>query len=260
MLVVATALVVGRDGVRRARGHFRRRLRTVAPHLVALLVILGVNQVARTLGPELSWVIGLNITNLIYALEGDAVVHIQSVASPSLTAYFSFVYLYGYAFLMLFPFVAYFALADVRPLKVTAVAYALNYAIGVAAYVLFIAYGPRNFMPEAVDSLLYATYPQAQLLTREVNVNTNVFPSLHSSLAVTVAAMAWRTRDSYPQWAAVSSVLAASIVVATMYLGIHWATDVVAGVVLGLGSVHLAARWLSRRSGSDTDTRWLTAD
>ena len=223
----------------------------VFPYLVMLTIVLGINEVARTVGPELSWFIGWNVTSLIYAIEGDLVGRFQSIASAPLTSYFSFMYLYGYAFLIVFPFVAYFATDDQRPLKKTVIAYVCNYAIGVIAYVLFIAYGPRNFMPETVESLLYATYPQAQLLTREVNVNTNVFPSLHSSLSITVAILAWQTRDIYPRWAVIAPWFALNIVIATMYLGIHWATDVVGGAILAFGSVYLAGWWLSRLYGSD---------
>lgn len=260
LLVVATAVVVGRPGVSRARRHFRGRLRSVSPHLLVLLVILGINQVARTAGPELSWFIGWNITSLIYAVEGDAVAVVQSIEAAPLTAYFSFMYLYGYAFLVTFPFVAYFAAEDPRPMKVTAVSYAMNYAIGVVAYVLFISYGPRNFMPEVVDSLLFTTYPQAQLLTRQVNANTNVFPSLHTSLSVTVAVLAIRTREVYPRWAVLAPVVAANILVATMYLGIHWATDVVAGVGLAVFSVYLAGRWLDREDAPAADAPASVAD
>ena len=251
LLLLGTAAIVGREGLSRARWHFHRRLRMVFPYLVMLAIVLGINEVARTVGPELSWVIGWNITSLIYAIEGDLVGRFQSIASAPLTSYFSFMYLYGYAFLLVFPFVAYFATDDQRPLKKTVIAFVCNYAIGVVAYVLFIAYGPRNFMPETVESLLYATYPQAQLLTREVNVNTNVFPSLHSSLSITVAILAWQTRDIYPRWAVIAPWFALNIVIATMYLGIHWATDVVGGAVLALGSVYLAGRWLSRLYGSE---------
>lgn len=260
LLVIATAAIVGREGLQRARRDFRRRLRLTAPYLLALLVILGLNEVARTVGPEVSWAIGWNITGLIYAIEGRSIATIQSIASPPLTAYFSFMYLYGYAFLIVFPFIAYFAAEDPRPLEETAVAYALNYAIGVAAYILFIAYGPRNFMPGVVESILYTTYPQAQLLTREMNVNTNVFPSLHSSLSVTVTLLAWRTRDSYPRWAWIAPVFGASIVVGTMYLGVHWVTDVVAGVGLAVGSVYLASRVPLRRDRTEDEIARIPAD
>lgn len=243
LIAVSSVVIIGPERLGRLRDCYRRRLREGGPYLLALLLVLGFNSASRTIGAELSWLIELNITGLIYAVEGESVARLQSLASPALTTYFSLVYLYGYAFLLVFPLVAYLAAEDAGPLRETAIAYVLNYSLGVVAYVLFIAYGPRNFIPDLVDPLLYSTYPQAQLLTSEVNVNTNVFPSLHSSLSVTVALLAWRTRDLYRRWYPIACFLAGSVVVSTMYLGIHWATDVVAGGSLAVCSVYLAANW-----------------
>jgi membrane-associated phospholipid phosphatase len=63
-------------------------------------------------------------------------------------------------------------------------------------------------------------------------------------LSTTVAGLAYQTRDSYPVWFVVAVALAVSIVGATMYLGIHWATDVLAGFVLAA-----IALWVARRYG-----------
>ncbi|WP_132056932.1 phosphatase PAP2 family protein [Halorussus amylolyticus] len=241
MLVVATVAFVGRERLVRTPGDARRRIRAVLPYFVALAVLLVLNSVIRDLGPEFSWIVGWNITGGIHAIEGQFVAHLQSALfHPALTAYFSFIYVYGYTFLLLFPLVAYFALADTGPLRRTIVAYGLNYGLGVICYIAFIAYGPRNLMPELVDGLLFSTYPQYQLLTAEVNSNTNVFPSLHTSLSVTVALLAARTRDIYRGWWYVATVIATSVVISTMYLGIHWGIDVVAGILLAVASVRLA--------------------
>ncbi|MDZ7730656.1 MAG: phosphatase PAP2 family protein [Natrialbaceae archaeon] len=88
--------------------------------------------------------------------------------------------------------------------------------------------------------MLYDSYPTYQYLTSEVNRNTNVFPSLHASLATTVALFAVRTREFYPRWVPIAIFLAISVSVSTMYLAIHWATDVIAGVALAVISVRLA--------------------
>ncbi|WP_458190334.1 phosphatase PAP2 family protein [Haladaptatus sp. NG-WS-4] len=245
MLGIATAVFVGQSGLRRAHRQFRERLAEVFPHLALLVVVLAINKVAREYGPDLSWLIGWNVTGRIHAIEGNFVGEIQSIATPELTAYFSFMYIYGYVFLLVFPFVAYFALADDRPLKETAIAYAVNYGLGLICYILFISYGPRNLIPDVVQPLLYSTYPQSQILTGEVNANTNVFPSLHTSLSVSVALLSYRTREMYRGWAFVAIPTATSIVFATMYLGIHWGTDVVAGILLGIASVLVAERVVS---------------
>jgi membrane-associated phospholipid phosphatase len=236
LLVLGALVFVGPARLRASYGHLRDRVGETWPYLVLLLAVLGVNKVARDVGPEVSWAIGWNITGVIYAVEGEFVALVQSLASPPLTAFFAFVYLVGYVFLLVFPFVAYLALPDQRFLKATSVAYALNYAVGVACYVLFVSYGPRNLLPGQVESLLYVTYPRTQILTGAVNVNTNVFPSLHTSLSVTVAALAVQSRERYPGWSVLAAPLAAAVAFATMYLGIHWALDVVAGILLGVGS------------------------
>lgn len=242
-LLVATAFaVVGRPRLAQLARNLRGRLRKVAPSLVLLGVVLLVNRVARQLAPELSWIIGFRITDLIYSIEGTFVAWVQSFATPAATTYFIHVYVHGYVYLLVFPLIAYLALEDLEPLRETILAYTLNYGIGLACYVLFVAYGPRNLMPELVESLLVSGWPQSTQLTSEVNVNTNVFPSLHTSLSVTVALLAYRTRRIYPGWFAISVPLAGSVALATMYLGIHWATDVVAGILLAVGSVWIATR------------------
>jgi len=245
LLAVATTLIVGRTGIGRTREQFRTRVLEVYPHLGLLLGVLVINKVAREFGPELSWLIGWNITSQVHSIEGNFVGMVQSIARPELTMYFSFIYIYGYVFVLVFPFIAYFALPDARPLKKAAVTFAINYSLGLVCYILFISYGPRNLIPDTVHPLLYSMYPESQILTGQVNANTNVFPSLHTSLSVSSAVLAYRTRKSYPAWAVLSVPITASIIVATMYLGIHWGTDVFAGGILGVGSVLLAERYVS---------------
>lgn len=248
LLAAGTTLFVGWRRLAASLTDAPEKLRDLLPHLGVLVFVLLVNRVARHRGQELSWTLGLNITDQIYALEGGLVATIQSFATPPLTVYFTFMYVYGYVFLTVFPFIAYFVLADTRPLKRTVLAYSLNYALGLVFYTLFISYGPRNLLPNQVESLLYTTYPGVQLLTSTVNSNTNVFPSLHSSLSVTAALLARQTIDAYPGWYLVSLLYTVSIVWSTMYLGIHWATDVVAGAVLAYVCVRLADRYANLRS------------
>ncbi len=239
-LVVATGVLVGFGRLFRALRDAPRRVGAIAPYLAVLLVVLGLRRLALTYGPAFSWLLDINITTLIYSIEGTAITGLQAIGTPLVTRYFIYSYLYGYTFLLLFPFVAYFALEDTTHLRELVVADLLNYTIGLVCYVLFIAYGPRNL--NIAPELLFDIYPQSQLLTSEVNRNVNVFPSLHTSLSVTVAALAIRTRDEYPVWAVLSVFLAVSVSVSTMYLAIHWVIDVVAGTVLGLvaywGGVH----------------------
>lgn len=246
MLVVGLVTIVGLDRIRRLRSSWRMRLRVGLPVLLLLLGVLAFNGIARQAVPHLSWIVGVEISDTLYLIEGSFVGSLQTVSHPALTAYFSYIYVYGYVFLLVFPLAAYFLLDSLDSFRATVWAYIFNYTLGLVCYIVFIAYGPRNIIPDLAEPLMYSSFPDYQLLTREVNRNTNVFPSLHTSLSVTALLLAYRTRSQYPRWLPVAAVLAVSVVIATMYLGIHWATDVVAGVVLAWVSVRLGIAMANR--------------
>ena len=256
---LALAGIVGRERLAMARANVERNVRNSWGVAVVLASVLVLNKVVRDVGVELSWLIGARITGRIYDLEGTFVASVQSLASAELTWFFGGMYVYGYVFLLTFPLVAYAIETNWRPLRELLVAYAVNYGVGLACYVAFVAYGPRNFMPELVESLLYVQWPDVQLLTSRVNRNTNVFPSLHTSLSATVALVAARYRSTYPRWLPVAVVSAASIATATLYLGIHWLTDVVAGLALAYGAVAFARRYVARDDQVESDAPNATA-
>lgn len=179
LLPVSVVVFIDRQRLARTRSEWRHRLRTAAPIIAVLLVVLLINRVARQTAPEVSREVGIHLTAAFYNIEGEFILLFQSIQTAETTAYFSAVYVYGYTFLLIFPIIAYFTLSDTRTFRRLLAAYALNYAIGLLLYVLVIAYGPRNVMPaELTERMLYDTNPQYQYLTREVNSSTNVFPSL----------------------------------------------------------------------------------
>jgi membrane-associated phospholipid phosphatase len=247
-LPVALVVLVGRAPIERTRREWRSRVRSVAPLGVVLAVALLLNRWVRQSAPAFSREYGLHLTSTFYRLEGEFILVFQSVASTEATSYFSFVYVYGYAFLLVFPVLAYFTHAETDLFRRLLTAYTFNYAVGVVLYVLVVAYGPRNLIVDGLETVLYDTRPEYQYLTREVNRNTNVFPSLHTSLSATVAAFAAETRDVYPAWFPLALLLSTSVVVSTMYLGIHWGIDVLAGLVLAAASVAVSRLVVGDRS------------
>ncbi|WP_123619942.1 phosphatase PAP2 family protein [Halorubrum sp. CSM-61] len=242
-LLVASVAIVGPRRLYALWDDLRDRLWEIRKPLAGLVVVLIASAIGRSSLQTVSELFGLQLTWAIYALEGDFVAWIQATfASPRLTMYFSSVYVYGYVFLLSFPFLAYLALPRTATVKRLVVAYALNYAIGLVVYTIVFAHGPRNVMPDMVTSLLFTHNPEFMALTGEVNEPANVFPSLHTSLSVTVGTFAVLTRREYPLWTPIAAWLATSVVIATMYLGIHWLTDVFGGIALALGAVYLSYR------------------
>lgn len=236
LILLAAFLTLNRERVRLVRGELRERAIIALPSVAILAAVLLVNMQFRSAAHDLSWVIGWEITPLIARVEGaHTIVYLQSLFGEAWGPFFSYMYVYGYVFLLVFPLVAYFFLLRMDTFQAISIAYAANYGIGLVCYVMFVAFGPRNTLnPELIEQYMYTTYPHFQLLTSEVNQSTNVFPSLHASLSATVMIFAWRTREDYPVWTLLAFGFGSSVVVSTMYLGIHWVVDVLAGILLAL--------------------------
>lgn len=261
ILVIALILVVvGHERLLRALLDWQPRIRAVAPYLGVMIAILLVRAITQDFAEDVTWLLDLNLTTHIFAFEGDFIAIFQSIAWPPLSAYLGFMYLYGYVVLISFPAIAYFALPRIDYLKELIVAYIVNDTIGIMFYVLFISYGPRNLGVDFVDPILYDMYPQAAIMTGAVNIPINVFPSLHTSMAATAMFFAWRTRRLYPSWSIIATVFATSIIFSTMYLGIHWASDVVAGIALATLSILIAVRFVQNDLSLDILTAYPTGE
>lgn len=246
--VILTSIVCGVKPFWLTWDKIYARIYELGPYVALLTVIYLFNRSSHTIGQRFSLLIGLDITWELYALEGDFVFTLQRIIPYSFTGYFTFIYLFGFVFILVFPVIAYFALPSRRYLKELFVAYSFNYGVGAICYVLFIAYGPRKVIAR-VGEPMYDLYPQAATLTGSVNSSANVFPSLHVSLAVTVLLLAWRTRHEYPLWLLIVSVIVINIIIATMFLGIHWLIDVIAGIGLAVISVLVALRAGTSKAG-----------
>ena len=246
MLAISIPVIVGIGQFWDALRGWRPRVRAVAPIAAVLIPVLLLNRFARQGLVNISREYGIRMGGIFWRIEGEFILLFQEIATTPVTQYFSFIYIYAYAFLLIFPVIAYFTLTETRTLRLLLAAYTLNYAIGITLYVLFHAWGPRQYLGFEIEWMLYDFQPSYQHLTREVNHNTNVFPSLHTSLAATVAIFAYRTRREFPLWTPIAIVIAVSVWISTMYLGIHWAIDVIAGLVLAAICVTLADRYVGR--------------
>ena len=132
--------------------------------------------------------------------------------------------------------------------------------------ILFWISGRKQYiLPMAITSLatgLLLVHVLKDLIPRERPSNlvwakpeephfSGSFPSGHTTLAFSIAAMLWLlTRESKDRWLGIIAWPLASLVgLSRIYRGVHWPTDVMAGACLGtLGSsiIWLAFRKFSR--------------
>ena len=269
VLGVATALVflqivipdkrpwaVVAESVRRLFWSPRRLL-----YLGACLSILVLNYLYLVLGIDehcTAWVVGrrgADFAQLIHQrIEGDAVARIQAAV-----AWLPLTWFFGYAYVVVFPclvFVAIFVFdcqRDRRGLALVLVGYLLNFALVLPFYVCvpvretFVYYQESGLSGPAARMLLDDISPAVMVAYRTMSGVDNCFPSFHTSLAATMACVAWHGGRRF---GALITFFAAAIVLSTAYLGVHWLTDVAAGLVVCVAAYGLARR-LTRRWARD---------
>ena len=248
-LVGVVWLCVDSERLRTAREQpawLRTRGREIAPYVGVLALVLVLNKGLQGPIDRVSQTYGVDATPMLYAIEGNVVAWFQGLIPGVLLGYFVAAYTVGYAVLLVAPVVVYFFAQSVQPIRRLLVAYAVNYAVAVPLYAAVVAYGPRNADrgggSTSAESTLIEFVPDITAITVHINSNTNVFPSLHASLSVTVLLVAWTTKAEFDRWFSLAAVLAGSVVVSTMALGIHWVTDVIAGIALAAVAVAIATR------------------
>lgn len=175
-------------------------------------------------------------TSTIYDIEGATVAAFQGTTATPLTVLFTAVYLVGFPFLVLF---TYFKLKAHDPEEAYryAMAYVCMVLLAVPFFILFPVKITSLYLYQ-VEPLMYELSPVIQQGIYATDTLVKAFPSLHTGLSVLAALYARKADAAY---ASTAAVLAVAIVLSTLYLGIHWLTDLIFALVL-VGPAYYASR------------------
>jgi membrane-associated phospholipid phosphatase len=124
----------------------------------------------------------------------------------------------------------------------------LNYLFALPFY-LFIPVNEVWFVHPQVKFLMLDVFPTFEQDYRSLSGINNCFPSLHTSISVTIALVA--SRSGIRRWAIFTWINAVIIVFSIFYLGIHWFTDMFAGVTLAIVAAIIGLKvgeWADRSS------------
>ncbi len=194
-------------------------------------------------------------TDLIYAIEGNAVAVLQPDPIPTLIALFVAVYLLVYPALLLGTYIG----LKYRHGRTRALDYVTTYTTVLVVSMPFFYFAPvgvTGYYLDGVEPVLYESTGPIQVVMKNVDTLQKAFPSLHAGLAGTAALYAPRGYERL-SWAITGAILAS-----TVYLGIHWLTDLVVGLAVAYGC-YLATptiRALLERVGSRPEPVHVTDD
>lgn len=196
----------------------------------------------------------LNYDKYMLMLEGTRVSIFQSIATPMLTYFCGVVYLLGFPFLLIFTFILFLFSQDDEILKEYAISFMLIYLIAYVFYIFFPVNVTGHVLP-GVAPLLYQLNPAILRIATIFSPGLNTcFPSLHTALSVMATLFILFKTDlkRYKVFAVVTTIL---VLFSILYLGIHWITDVIGGIILAFISYFVATRAFKQRF-KDESTRF----
>jgi len=224
-----------------AAGQFLHDLRTSRParlHFLAMLVLLVLNKVELKLEEEMH--VPVDFTPLIYSLEGNLVHWVQQLfAHPVLTYVLTYFYVVVLIAMLVSSFLVYSQERNLKAFLTLTYALMLNYFIAIPFYFLFPVREVWAYHPH-VTFLIPQVYPGFEAEYRPLSGLDNCFPSLHTSLSVTLALVA--SRNGHKRFARLLGLCAGVIIFSIFYLGIHWFSDMTAGLLLALFAARAAER------------------
>jgi membrane-associated phospholipid phosphatase len=209
--------------------------------VVAGLVLMLVPEVIESqIDPWMTRHVGIDLTPWAAALDGNLHVRLQAMLpQPWLHALFTFAYVAGYPFLIIFTPMLGIWMGRGAMARRALGAYALCYAVALPFYLFVPVQEVWAYDPHVQN--IATSYDWVRTHLYSFNEINNCFPSLHTAISVAMAGVAWRGPSR--RYRHLSWLLAALIVFSTVYLGIHWVVDVVAGLVLAVVAVHFVGRW-----------------
>jgi len=207
-------------------------------HFTAMITILLFNKVEMWIENGMKY--RADFTGAIYRIEGNFTANIQHLFHHDILTYIS-----SYFYVVVFPAVMIASIALYTYQKnyklFYAICYALmfNYMIAIPFYLFFPVNEVWSFHPN-VKLLILDVFPTFEQDYRPLSGLDNCFPSLHTSISVSMAVIAVQSRSTF--WKYFVPCSSAFIIFTIFYLGIHWLSDMCAGVILGVVASRVALR------------------
>ncbi len=220
----------------------RRFLIGFGPFFVCASLVYMLVQSQSSIVNALGIRVNADYTEYLVMIEGDIVSHFQSFATPLLTYFNSFVYLMIFSFLMVFTFIILIYTRNLHALEEFTIAFIIIYLIAFPFYIFVPVTVTGHALPN-VSPILYELSPIIDQGVRVVDpFLDNDFPSLHAALSI-MALMVVVLRTNLERYKVFSAISTFAILFSTLYLGIHWITDLVAGALLAMVSYYIATRY-----------------
>ncbi|TCZ75116.1 inositol phosphorylceramide synthase [Paenibacillus albiflavus] len=199
-------------------------------HLIAVLLILYMNKLELQVEQKLNFT--ADFAQTFSQIEGKFVENVQHFFYNDLLTYFtSFYYVIIFTTLMIVSIGIYIYQKNYQLFYALCYAILITYIVAMPFYLFFPVTEVWYTQPK-VDLLIHNVFPTFEQEYRLMSGIDNCFPSLHTSLSVTMAFIAARSENRF--WRYFTAISAVIVIFSIFYLGIHWFLDMCGGLALGI--------------------------
>ena len=210
----------------------------------------------------------IEMTAYIYAIEGDMALWFQQTfENELLTTVLTHYYVAGYMMIMFSAFVYTCYFDDRHMADRISLTILMTYILALPFYLFFNVRVTGDFIPE-MQTLGYQLTPEIQTWFTRIDPFTNGMPSLHIGMPFSIWYCYARNDldDRWKIWRYCLIVYIALTSFTILYLGIHWISDIIGGIAVGMLSVHVAEKiaprvwWVLDERSFLHRLSWLLAD
>ena len=199
--------------------------------VVAMFGVLALNKYELQIEKKMH--LSSDFTAFVFGIEGHFVQSLQHLFySPWLTPIIVFFYIFMLQSVIAASLGVYLVDNNKVMLYATCYAIIINYAVAIPFYLYFPVNEVWSYAPAGVRFVMLDVFPKFEEEYRPLSGLNNCFPSLHTSISVTMALLAFKSGNR--RWMVITGVTAVVIVFGIFYLGIHWLTDMLGGTLLAV--------------------------
>jgi len=207
-------------------------------HFICLSVVLLLNKIELKI--ENKWIFIKDKAYLFYTHEKDLLETIQrSLENDLLTFVLTYFYIIVFTSMMIASLIIYHQRKETKTFYAFFYAIGLNYLIAIPFYLFFPVSEVWHVHPQ-VEFLIPNVYQGFENEYRNLSGLNNCFPSLHNSISMTLAILAFHS--GIKKMKILIGTCTSIIMFSTIYLGIHWFADMLAGVALSFVSTTIAIK------------------
>lgn len=205
--------------------------------LFVLFLVLYFNKMELKFGEAL---VSEDYTYIIYSFEGNLVYYIQQIFfNESLTYLLTIFYIIIFPALMIASVLLYLNIQDYKSFYNFVYSLMLNYGLAIPFF-LFLPIYEVWYYDSNIQFLIPQVYPNFESEYRQLSGINNNFPSLHTAISLSMAIVAYNSKSIRFSNLVIFSV--GIIIFSTLYLGIHWLSDLAAGGLLAIISTQTSFR------------------